>query len=138
LNTSRVDAAFTGSGFGYPWSISPQGGMRMVTGHQNVERSMRLILGTAYGERPMRPEFGCAIHDMLFEPGTVDLLSRIQVEVTDSLTRWETRAEILDVKAVFDDDPSRVLITITYQLKGTYDPRNLLVPFYVIPTEVEP
>lgn len=112
--------------------------MRMVTGYENVERSMRLILGTAYGERPMRPEFGCAIHDMLFEPGTIDLLSRIQVEVTDSLTRWETRAEILDVKAVFDDDPSRVLITITYQLKGTYDPRNLLVPFYVIPTEVEP
>lgn len=112
--------------------------MRMVTGYENVERSMRLILGTAYGERPMRPEFGCAIHDMLFEPGTVDLLSRIQVEVTDSLTRWETRAEVLDVTAVFDDDPARVLITITYQLKGTYDPRNLLVPFYVIPTEVEP
>ncbi|MBM3670003.1 MAG: GPW/gp25 family protein [Actinobacteria bacterium] len=133
-----MDAAFTGSGFAYPWGVSPQGGMRMVTGYENVERSMRLILGTAYGERPMRPEFGCAIHDMLFEPGTLDLLSRIQVEVTDSLTRWETRAEILDVKAVFDDDPSRVLITITYQLKGTYDPRNLLVPFYVIPTEVEP
>jgi len=138
LTTYRVDAAFTGSGFSYPWGLSPQGGMRMVSGHENVERSMRLILGTAYGERPMRPEFGCAIHDMLFEPGTIDLLSRIQVEVTDSLARWETRAEILDVKAVFDDDPTRVLITITYQLRGTYDPRNLLVPFYVIPTEVEP
>lgn len=133
-----MDAAFTGAGFAYPWGLSPQGGMRMVTGYENVERSMRLILGTAYGERPMRPEFGCAIHDMLFEPGTIDLLSRIQVEVTDSLSRWETRAEILDVKAVFDEDPARVLITITYQLRGTYDPRNLLVPFYVIPTEVEP
>ena len=138
MSISRIDAAFTGSGFAYPWSITPQGGLQMVTGYENVERSMRLILGTAYGERPMRPEFGCAIHDMLFEPGTLDLLSRIQVEVTDSLTRWETRAEILDVKAVFDEDPSRVLITVTYQLRGTYDPRNLLVPFYVIPTEVEP
>jgi hypothetical protein len=112
--------------------------MKMVTGFDNVERSMRLILGTAYGERPMRPEFGCAIHDMLFEPGTLDLLSRIQVEVHDSLTRWETRIDVIDVKAEFDNDPSRVLINVTYQLKGTYDPRNLLVPFYVIPTEVEP
>ncbi|HAN70478.1 MAG TPA: baseplate protein, partial [Actinobacteria bacterium] len=43
-----------------------------------------------------------------------------------------------EVKAEFGDDPSLVNITVKYQLKGTYDPRNLLVPFYVIPTEVEP
>ncbi len=138
MNTPHVDAAFTGRGFAFPWGISPQGGMRMVSGHENAERAMRLILGTAYGERPMRPEFGCAIHDMLFEPGTIDLLSRIQVEVGDSLARWEPRVDVIEVKAEFGDDPSLVNITVKYQLKGTYDPRNLLVPFYVIPTEVEP
>ena len=133
-----MDSAFTGRGFAFPWELSPQGGMRMVSGYENVERAMRLILGTAYGERPMRPEFGCAIHDMLFEPGTIDLLSRIQVEVTDSLNRWEPRIDVIDVIAEFDDDPALVNIMVRYQLKGSYDPRNLLVPFYVIPTEVEP
>ena len=135
---SDIDAAFTGAGFAYPWSMTPQGGFRLVTGDTNVERAMRLILGTAYGERPMRPEFGCGIHDMLFEPGTMDLLSRIQVEVRNSLVRWEPRADVIDVIASYDDDPTKVWINVRYQLKGSYDPRNLLVPFYVIPTEVEP
>jgi len=119
-------------------AVNPQGGTRMVTGPENVERAMRLILGTAYGERPMRPEFGCAIHDMLFEPATLDLLTRMQVEVEDSLARWEPRVDIVGVVAQFDTDPSRILITISYQIKGTYDHRNLLVPFYVIPTVEQP
>lgn len=136
--TARVDAAFTGSGLAYPWELTPQGGLRLVTGIANVERAMRLILGTAYGERPMRPEFGCAIHDMLFEPSTLDLLTRIKVEVEDSLTRWEPRIDVVGVEAEFGDDPTLVRITVNYRLKGTYDIRNLLVPFYVIPTEVEP
>jgi uncharacterized protein len=135
---STVDAAFTGSGFAYPWATTPQGGFRLVSGDANVERAMRLILGTAYGERPMRPEFGCGIHDMLFEPGTLELLSRIQVEVRNSLIRWEPRADVIDVIASYDDDPAKIWINVRYQLKGSYDPRNLLVPFYVIPTEVEP
>lgn len=118
--------------------MTPQGGLRLVSGYVNVERAMRLILGTAYGERPMRPEFGCGIHDMLFEPGTAELLSRIQIEVRDSLLRWEPRIDVIDVIASYDSDPSKVWINVRYQLKGAYDPRNLLVPFYVIPTEVEP
>lgn len=135
---ARVDGAFTGAGLDFPLSITPQGGFRLVSGIGNVERSIRLILGTAYGERPMRPEFGCAIHDMLFEPATLDLLSRIQVEVEDSLVRWETRIDVVSVDASFGDDPSLVRIDVRYRLKGTYDVRNLLVPFYLIPTEVEP
>ena len=135
---SNVDSAFTGRGLAYPLGVNSQGGIRLVNGIENVERAMRLILGTAYGERPMRPEFGCSIHDMLFEPGTMDLLTRVQIEVHDSLLRWEPRIDILEVKAVFDGDPTRVIISITYRLKGTYDPRNLLVPFYVIPTEEAP
>ena len=68
----------------------------------------------------------------------MDLLTRVQIEVQDSRLRWEPRIDILEVRAVFDGDTTRVLITITYRLKGTYDPRNLLVPFYVIPAEEAP
>jgi len=138
LTVTPANEAFVGTGFGYPLAVNPQGGMRMVTGAENVERAMRLILGTAYGERPMRPEFGCGIHDMLFEPATLDLLSRIQVEVEDSLSRWEPRVDIMGIVAQFDVDPSRILISVSYQIKGTYDQRNLLVPFYVIPTVEQP
>lgn len=124
---------FVGQGFAFPMGLNHQGEIQMVSGSANVERSIQLIIGTAYGERPMRPDFGCGIHDLVFEVTSVELLSQIRVQVRSSLRRWETRADILNVNASFANDPSLVEISITYRLKGNYDPRNLLVPFYVIP-----
>ena len=58
---------FIGEGIAYPLTMDSTGRLALVSGVENVERSMRLILGTAYGERPMRPDFGCGIHDLVFE-----------------------------------------------------------------------
>ena len=115
--------------------IDDQGGIRMVGGTDNIDRSIRLIMGTAYGERPMRPDFGCGIHDLLFDSTSLELLGQVQAQVVASLRRWETRADILDVSATYGDDPTVINIQVTYRIKGNYDPRNLLVPFYVIPRE---
>jgi phage baseplate assembly protein W len=131
------DQGFVGFGFAYPMGVDDQGGMSMVTGQTNVERSIRLIIGTAYGERPMRPEFGCGIHDLIFDLASPELITQIQLQVQASLRRWETRAEIISVTAAFDDDRTTIQILVTYRIKGSYDPRNLLVPFYVIPHEEE-
>lgn len=126
---------FVGSGFAFPMAIDDQGGIRMVGGTDNIDRSIRLIMGTAYGERPMRPDFGCGIHDLLFDSTSLELLGQVQAQVVASLRRWETRADILDVSATYGDDPTVINIQVTYRIKGNYDPRNLLVPFYVIPRE---
>ena len=48
---------------------------------RELEDSMRLILGTAYGERPMRPEFGCAIHDYVFASVNATTAGLIAYEV---------------------------------------------------------
>ena len=126
---------FVGSGFAFPMDIDDQGGIRMVGGTDNIDRSIRLIMGTSYGERPMRPDFGCGIHDLLFDSTSLELLGQVQAQVVASLRRWETRADILDVSATYGDDPTVINIQVTYRIKGNYDPRNLLVPFYVIPRE---
>ena len=136
MGSQDIQNDFTGFGFSYPLGVNAHGGMRMVTGIENVERSIRLIIGTAYGERPMRPEFGCAIHDMVFEPVNISLATRMEQAIGQSLRRWETRADILNVQVGFSpDDSALVLILVTYQLTGSYNPRNLLVPFYRIPNE---
>lgn len=125
---------FVGRGIAFPMSVNHQGGIGLVGGAENIERSIRLIIGTAYGERPMRPEFGCGIHSLVFETATPSIASQAQVHVVASLARWETRADILDVTVSFENE-TRMLIAVTYRIKGTYDPRNLLVPFYLIPAE---
>ena len=85
----------------------------------------------------MRPAFGCGIHDLIFDLASPELITQIQLQVQASLRRWETRAEVISVTASFDDDRTTIQIQVTYRIKGSYDPRNLLVPFYVIPHEEE-
>jgi phage baseplate assembly protein W len=95
---------------------------------------MRLILGTVPGERPMRPEFGCAIHDHVFAPADAATAAHIAYEVRLSLERWEPRIELVDVNVTFDaQDEGTLYIDIRYAPRDTNDPRNLVFPFYVIP-----
>lgn len=106
----------------------------MVGGTRNVEQAMLLVLGTAKGERPMRPEFGCGIHDLVF--GTVDqaLAGAVAFEVTQSLTRWVPRIEVSDVDVRPDPtSPATLLVDVSYRVRSTNDQRNLVFPFYSIP-----
>ncbi|MDQ6793162.1 MAG: GPW/gp25 family protein, partial [Candidatus Dormibacteraeota bacterium] len=57
---------FIGSGLAFPLRTNPTGRVALVSHDREIEESIRLILGTAPGERPMRPEYGCAIHDYIF------------------------------------------------------------------------
>jgi uncharacterized protein len=127
---------FIGSGWAFPLRVDTSGGIALVSREQEVEESMRLILATAPGERPMRPDFGCALHDYVFAPADATTAGRIAYEVRVSLERWEPRVDVVDVTVdVGPDDASVLYIDISYSLRGTNDPRNLVFPFYVIPPE---
>lgn len=128
---------FVGQGVDYPLRFDEQGRLSLVGGTANVERAIALIIGTAYGERPMRPEFGCGIHALVFETPSPELSTQIQAQVTASLKRWEPRIDVVSVGVKFDNENTTANILVTYRLKDTYDVRNLLVPFYLIPNEDE-
>lgn len=127
---------FVGVGVSFPIETTPSGSIQLVSGHQELTQAIRLILGTAYGERPMRPEFGCAIHDLVFSPGDTSLAGLIAYEVRASLRRWEPRIDVGDVRVHFDgDDDGLVYIDISYTIRKSNDPRNLVFPFYFIPED---
>ena len=127
---------FVGRGLAYPMRVGPTGGIALVSRDEEIAESMRLILGTSPGERPMRPDFGCPIHDHVFAPADSTTIGLIAFEVRNSLARWEPRIEVLDVVVTQDESrPSLLYIDITYAIRDTNDPRNLVFPFYVIPYE---
>ena len=129
---------FVGKGWAFPLHADPTGSIALVRGEREIWESMWLILATAPGERPMRPEFGCAIHDLVFAPADAATAGRIAYEVRLSLERWEPRIELSDVVVGFDNvDDGKLLIDIRYRIRGTNDPRNLVFPFYVIPSHEE-
>jgi phage baseplate assembly protein W len=127
---------FVGSGWAFPLAVDRTGGFRLVGDEEEIEQAIRLILGTAYGERPMRPDFGCRIHEYVFAEANAATAGRIASEVRASLVRWEPRIEVEDVEVgVDDDDRSLFYIGIRYHVRQRNDPRNLVFPFYTIPPE---
>lgn len=127
---------FIGSGWSFPLRTDATGSISLSSADQKIQESIRLILGTALGERPLRPEFGCAIHDHVFGPPDATTAGRIAYEVRASLIRWEPRIDLEEVDVVpDDDDPSTLYIDVHYKIRHANDPRNLVFPFYTIPEE---
>jgi uncharacterized protein len=127
---------FIGRGWAFPLRTDATGGIAMVSREREVEEAIRLILGTTPGERPMRPEFGCRIHDFIFGLADGTTANEITVEVKRALLRWEPRIDVEDVVVSFDAlDQTLLYIDVRYSLRRTNDRRNLVFPFYVIPGE---
>jgi phage baseplate assembly protein W len=110
-------AEILGSGIAFPLQVDRRGGIALAHDETDVDQAIQLILGTAPGERPMRPEFGCGV-------------------IRSALDRWEPRVEVQAVE--FDlagVDRGELLIGIDYRLRHNNHMRNLVYPFYVIPAE---
>lgn len=135
---TRYDPTFIGRGFSWPMGVDHTGSIRLTAGADDLDRSIRLVLMTAPGERVMRPRFGCAIWDLLFEPVTANLLGLLTEAVYQALGQWEPRIEVDEVACVPDaNDHTLIRVDIKYRVRATNDPRNLVYPFYVIPHETE-
>lgn len=133
MNSARD---FVGRGWAFPLRTDPSGSIALIEQEREIESAIRLILGTAYGERPMRPEFGCAIHDYVYAGADASTAAQVAHEVRRSLRRWEPRIDVHDVTVSIDDtDRSLLYIDIAYAIKASNDRRNLVFPFYVIPEE---
>ncbi len=125
-----------GSGLGFPLGTDHRGAIALVSGREDIEQALKVILGTAPGERPMRPEFGCAIHDFVFDTIDAATVGRIETAVRAATARWEPRIDVTSID--FDlaqVDDGALLITIHYRIRATNESHNLVYPFYLIPAE---
>lgn len=127
---------FIGSGWAYPPNVDQTGGIQLASREQEIDQAIRLILGTAVGERPMRPDFGSRLHEFLFAAADATTAGLISDDVRRSLERWEPRIIVSKVLVSIDEnEPSLLYIDIEYTVRNTNNPRNLVFPFYVIPRE---
>ena len=100
-----------GTGWAFPPHIDAQGGLALTNERNEIEQAIYIILSTAMGQRVMRPEFGCRIHELIFAPNDNETASKA--------VRYA----------------NRLVITIEYEIKSTRDQRSLVHPFYLIPEE---
>ena len=125
---------FIGKGWAFPIKADATGRIALVAREQELAESIRLILGTARGERPMRPEFGCGIHDQVFSPMDATTAGRVSYDVRAALERWEPRIDVSAVDVSYGTGADGVMyVDISYTERETNDRRNLVFPFYIIP-----
>jgi phage baseplate assembly protein W len=125
-----------GSGLAFPLQVDRRGGIALAHDEQDIEQAIELILGTAPGERPMRPEFGCGVHDFVFDTIDAGTIGNMEQAIREALRRWEPRIEVTSVEFDLSQSGSGLLtIDIGYQVRATNTERNLVYPFYVIPAE---
>jgi len=104
----------------------------MVRYEESIRQAIWIVLATARGERKMRPDFGCGLHDLIFAGNSAEASGRAVTEVRRSLILWEPRIEVLDVAAGADPgDPGCLLIAISYRVRATNNRFNLVYPFYL-------
>lgn len=136
--TPREVVDFIGRGFAWPLRVDATGAIALTAGAADLDSSVRLVLLTAPGERLMRPEFGCRIHELVFEPVNPNTLGLMKHAVREALARWEPRVEVEEVDVEPDVQVSGLVnIRVGYRVRVTNDRRNLVHPFYLIPQEGE-
>jgi phage baseplate assembly protein W len=127
---------FIGAGWNFPLQIDPTNSISLATHVRDIEQAIEIIIRTAPGERPMRPEFGCRIQDHLFSPVNQATAAAIAFDVRRALELWEPRIDVDSVRVTADnEDQGTFYIDVGYQVRGRNDTRNLVFPFYVIPDD---
>jgi Bacteriophage baseplate protein W len=131
-----AEADILGVGWAFPVGVDARGRIALARQEEDIRQAIQIILLTPKGQRVMRPEFGCQIHDLIFAPNDATTAGLASFYVEEALTLWEPRIRVLGADAGPDpDDPVRLLIHIRYEILATYDQRSLVFPFYRIPGE---
>ena len=124
--------SFLGKGWRFPVDVNRNGGVATSAYEELIRESIVIVLGTAPGERVMRPQFGCDIHDLLFAPNDMNTAGLAAHYCVTALRKWEPRIEDIEADATPSPDaPNKLLINIRYKVRATNSTHNLVYPFYL-------
>jgi phage baseplate assembly protein W len=127
-----MEREFLGAGWKFPVYPDASGKIRVSRHEEDIRESICIIIGTAPGERIMRPLFGCGINRYVFATVNMTTLRLIENTVREALVAWEPRIDVLGVSTDTSDmDNGRLLISIDYQVRSSNARFNLVYPFYL-------
>lgn len=127
-----MSGEFLGVGTSFPIALDNNGQIELARYEESIRQAIWIILGTAPGERIMRPDFGCGIHELVFAVNDASTAGRSASLVRQALLQWEPRVDVFNVEATADTaEPNLLLIKIDYQVRTTNSRFNLVYPFYL-------
>ena len=96
------------------------GALATVTDTESVRQSLLLLLTTRPGERVNRPDYGCRVFQLAFEPADQTTAGLAEYFVSRAIEMWEHRIDVLALHAEVSDDAPHVLqIGVAYRIRAT-------------------
>lgn len=125
--------SFLGRGWKFPIQVDGQNGKVLVSEYEeDIKEAIHIIIMTRKGERVMRPDFGCDIHDHLFDVIDYTMLKQMEAKVQNALVYWEPRITDIEVTAEANFEHENLVdVHIAYVVRTTNNPFNLVYPFYI-------
>lgn len=125
-----LDTSFLGRGWKFPLEFE-KGCVAMSEAEEDIDESLRILLGTYPGERLMRPTFGCRLRDYCFGDYGENTLTRLKDEIRRAVSTFEARIEIENIDTRMNLTEEVLEINIAYRVNATNSRRNLVYPFYI-------
>lgn len=139
MEEERTVRDFLGRGWKFPVQVDEATGyIKMSEYEEDIKEAIRVVLMTRKGERVMLPQFGCGIQEFAFDTMEPTVLLQMQMEIQNALIIWEPR--ITDIQVQVEVDPERegrLNIFISYVVRSTNSPYNLVYPYYINEGSVE-
>lgn len=129
---------FIGRGWAFPPGFAKSGSpdaergeSKMTGGIEDIRQSLTIILGTALGERLMRPDFGCNLEDRVFDAMNASMVSYVEQLVTTAILYHEPRIDADRISVKPDALAGRLDVKISFVIRGANSRFNFVYPFYL-------
>lgn len=115
--------------FPFPFAV-PVGGRIAATGGSDAIRAKILqVLFTAPGERVNKPEFGCGLFNLVFEPNNLILAAALEFTIGQALSRW-LRDDIVVNAVNVAAEQEDVLVEVVYTTRQQVAQQAVRIRFH--------
>ncbi|WP_405343135.1 GPW/gp25 family protein [Fibrobacter sp.] len=121
---------FLGRGWKFPLKFE-NGAIAMSEAEEDVDESLRILLGTYPGERLMRPDYGCRLRDYCFRNYEESTIVQLDEEIRNAIDNFEPRVTVENTDYKMDEVNDVLQIIVDYKVIATNSRRNLVYPFYI-------
>mgnify|MGYP001051725769 FL=1 len=101
------------------FTAKPSGEIYKKQDAASVKQGVKNVLLTNFAEKPFNPRFGANLRSKLFDLADADAEYDIERQILAAVETYETRAKILNVRAVVQPDNNEIEVTVTFIVVST-------------------
>ena len=129
----KQEKSFLGVGWAFPPTFNKTiADVEMVTENNDIKESLEIYFATRIGERIMRSNYGCIIHDLAFKSSNTNSLKSVEISLEKTIREFEPRIIVHQVRAErLNVDDGIINFIVDYEIQTTNIRDNIVFPYYI-------